>query len=247
MGLPPLPCCVAAPPPDLLPPFPGVSDEGLAFLRDLRVHNDREWFKPRKATYDDELLAPLRMLVADLSRRLPEAGLPLSADPRKGVFRIYRDTRFRKDNTPYKTHIAASLGRNGDKKAPGVLYVHIEPGGSLVGGGFWQPESALLRRWRERMVAEPQAFLDMVEAVRASGLRFQATGTNLLKRMPRGFESFADSPVAEFLKWKAGFVAFRDDVPDAAVRSPAFTDLTVETAEALRPLLEYGWRIVDGR
>ena len=238
---------MAAPPPDLLPPFPGFSDEALAFLTDLREHNDREWFKPRKATYDDELMGPLQMLVADLNRRLADRGLPLSAEPRKGVFRIYRDTRFAKDKSPYKTHVAAALGRGGDKKAPGGLYVQVQPGGSLVAGGFWQPESSFLRRWRERMVAEPQAFLDVAEAVRANGLRFQATGANLLKRMPRGFETFADSPVADFLKWKAGFVAVRDDIPDAAVQTPAFAGLVAETAEALRPLLEYGWRIADGR
>ncbi len=243
----PPPPAVAAPPPDLLPPFPGFSDDGLAFLRDLREHNDREWFKPRKATYDDELLEPLRMLVADLSRRLPDHGLPLTADPRKGVFRIYRDTRFSKNKTPYKTHVSAVLGRGGDKKAPGALYVHVEPGGSRVGGGFWQPESPFLRRWRERMVGDPQAFLDVAQALRERGLRFQATGANLLKRMPRGFESFADSPVADYLRWKAGFVAFRDDVPDDQVQSPAFTDLVVETADALRPLLDYGWSVLDGR
>lgn len=238
---------MAALPPDLLPPFPGFSDDALAFFRDLRENNDRDWFNPRKATYQEELREPMRMLVADLSRRLPNAGLPLSADPKKGVYRIYRDMRFSKNKTPYKTNISASLGRGGDRKAPGGLYLQVGPGGSLVGGGFWSPGSALLRRWRERMVSEPQAWLDVAEEVRESGLRFQATGANLLKRMPRGFESVADSPVAEFLRWKSGFVAFRDDIPDEAIQSPTFADLVVETAESLRPLLDYGWAIVDGR
>ena len=64
--------------------------------------------------------------------------------------------------------------------------------------------------------------------------------------MPRGFESHAGSPVAEYLRWKNGFAAFRDDVPDDVVQTPAFADVAVETAEALRPLLEYGWALVDG-
>lgn len=233
------------PPFDARPPFPGLSDEGLGFLRSLKENNEREWFKPRKATYDDEVLEPMRMLVADLSRRLPEAGLPLMGDPKRSVFRIYRDTRFSKNKAPYKTHVAASLHRGGEKGAPGGLYVHIEPGASLIGGGFWRPESKDLRRWRERMVADPQAFLDVAEAVRGAGLRFQATGDNLLKRMPRGFQDHADSPVAAFLKWKSGFVAFRDDVPDAAVQTPAFADLVVETALSMRPLLEYGWEVLN--
>ncbi|MEM1117053.1 MAG: DUF2461 domain-containing protein [Bacteroidota bacterium] len=232
-----------APPVDLLPPFPGLSDDGLQFLRDLRENNDREWFKPRKATYEDELQEPMRMLVADLSRRLPEVGLPLSGDPKRSVFRIYRDTRFSKNKAPYKTNIAAALHRGGEKGAPGALYIHVEPGASLIGGGFWQPESTVLRQWRERMVADPEAFLAVAEEVRSAGLRFQATGDNRLKRMPRGFEDHAETPIADFLKWKGGFAAFRDDVPDEAVQAPGFTDLIVETALSLRPLLAYGWRI----
>ena len=229
---------------DVLPPFPGVSPAGLQFLGDLRENNDREWFKPRKAIYEDEVLEPMRMLAADLSRRLPERGLPLSGEPRKSVFRIYRDTRFSKNKAPYKTHAALSLGR-GTRKAPGVLYVQVTPGASLVGAGFWRPEPKLLRRWRERLVSEPGPFLDLAEGLRSDGLRFQATGDNRLKRMPRGFEDHADSPVAEYLRWKGGFAAFRDNVPDATVQSPAFADLVVETAEALRPLLDYGWALVD--
>lgn len=228
---------------DARPPFPGLSDEGLQFLRDLREHNDREWFKPRKAVYDDEVLEPVRMLVADLSRRLPEAGLPLTGDPKRAVYRIYRDTRFSTNKAPYKTHVAASLTRGGEKDAPGGLYLHLEPGASLVGGGFWRPEPKALRRWRERMAADPEAFLAVAEAVRGAGLRFQATGDNLLTRMPRGFEDHAGSPIADFLRWKSGFVAFRDDVPDEVVGSPAFTDVAVETARGLRPLLEYGWAL----
>ncbi|MDT7855893.1 DUF2461 domain-containing protein [Rubrivirga sp. S365] len=238
---------------DALPPFPGLSDDGLQFLRGLREHNDREWFAPRKATYEDEVREPMRMLAADLSRRLPEHGLPLGGAPKKSVFRIYRDVRFSRDKSPYKTHASLALGRGGDRKAPGALYVQVAPGASLVGGGFWRPERGLLRRWRERMVAEPDAFLDIADDLRAAGLRFQATGdtskgdgaANLLKRMPRGFQEWADSPVADYLRWKGGFAAFRDDVPDAVVQTPAFADLAVETAEALRPLLEYGWALVD--
>ena len=230
---------------DALPPFPGLSDAGLQFLRDLRDHNDRDWFKPRKATYEDEVREPMRMLVADLSRRLPERGLPLTGDPKKSVFRIYRDTRFSRNKAPYKTHASAAIGRGGDRKAPGALYVQVAPGATFVGGGFWNPERTLLRRWRERLVSEPGPFLDIANDLEQAGLRFRATGDNRLKRMPRGFESHADSPVAEYLKWRAGFVAFRDNVPDTVVQTPAFTDLVVETAEALRPLLDYGWALVD--
>lgn len=233
-----------APATDALPPFPGLTDRALGFLRDLKANNDRAWFLPRKDTYNDELRDPMQSLVAQLGRELPARGIPLSGDPQRDVFRVYRDTRFSKDKTPYKTHVAAVLGRNGDRRAPGVLYVHVEPGASRVGGGFWRPDRAFLRRWRERLVADPEAFLQIVGDLEAAGLRVETSGSKLT-RMPRGFDDARESPAAEYLLWKGGVAAVRDDVPDEAVQSPAFADLVVETAERVRPLLEYGWALVD--
>ena len=102
---------------DALPPFPGFREEAFAFLRDLRQHNERDWFKPRKATYDDELLWPARCLIGELAEALPRAGVPLTGTPKKAPFRIYRDTRFSKNKDPYKTHLGLVLSRDGTKKA----------------------------------------------------------------------------------------------------------------------------------
>ena len=233
-----------ASPPDLLAPFPGLTDDAFAFLKSLKRNNDREWFQPRKATYVDELRDPMRMLVADLSRRLPERGLPLSGDPKRGVFRIYRDVRFSKNKAPYKTHVAAALSRNGDKRAPGALYIHVEPGSTRVGGGFWRADKDFLRQWRTQLVADPDAFLRVVEAVEGAGLTLETAGSPLT-RMPRGFEDHRENPAADYFRWRGGFAALREGIADEDVLSPAFADLVVETAEAVRPLLEYGWRIVD--
>lgn len=229
---------------DALPPFPGFTPEALQFLRDLKATNDRDWFLPRKEVYNDELRDPMQSLIAQLSRELPARGIPLSGDPRRDVFRVYRDTRFSKDKTPYKTHVAAVLHRDADRRAPGVLYIHVEPGASRVGGGFWRPDREFLKRWRERLAAEPDAFLEIVADLEAAGLRVETSGSKLT-RMPRGFDDFRESPAAEYLKWKGGFAAVRDDVSDEAVQSPAFADLCVETAEAVRPLLEYGWALTE--
>ena len=235
---------MSALPPDVLPPFPGLTDEAMDFLSELRKNNDRDWFKPRKDVYDDQLLMPMRMLAADLSRQLPARGIPLSADPRRAVFRIYRDTRFSKNKAPYKTHVALTLHRGDSKASPGALYVHVEPGKTRIGGGFWRPDKDFLRHWRERLVSDPDRFLQVIEDVEAAGLELETPGSKLT-RMPRGFNDHRDSPAAEYLQWKGGFVAFREDLPNDAVTTPAFTDTIIETAEALRPLLEYGWAIVD--
>ena len=231
-------------PADAYPPFPGFRDEALAFLRDLREHNDREWFKPRKATYEDELLWPLRCLVGELSDELARAGVPLSGDPKKAPFRIYRDTRFSKNKAPYKTHASLALGRHGDKKAPGGLYVHVEPGGCFLAAGFWVPEPALLRRGRERMVADPAGWLAVVAEVEGAGLALGTGPQSTLKRMPRGFEAHAETELAPWLRMK-GMVASRD-VPDAAPQTPAFVPEIVAFTQAAMPLLRWGWAVADG-
>ncbi len=232
-------------PPDVaLAPFPGLTDEAMSFLRELRKNNDREWFKPRKDVYDEQILEPMRMLAADLSRQLPARGIPLSSPPKRAVFRIYRDTRFSKNKAPYKTHIALTLHRGDSKASPGALYVHVEPGKTRIGGGFWRPDKDFLRHWREKMVADPDTFLQVIADLESAGLEVETQGSKLT-RMPRGFNDHRDSPAADYLQWKGGIVAFRESLPDEAVETPNFTDTVLETAEALRPLLEYGWAIVD--
>ncbi len=229
---------------DVLAPFPGLTPDAFAFLKSLKRNNDREWFQARKSTYTDGIRDPMRMLIADLSRRLPERGLPLHGDPKKSVFRIYRDTRFSKNKAPYKTHVAAVLSRDGDKRAPGALYIHVEPGSSRVGGGFWRADRDFLRQWRTQMSTDPEAFLRVVEAVEAAGLTLETAGSPLT-RMPRGFEDQRENVAADYFRWRGGFAAVREDVADEDVLSPGFADLVLETAEAVRPLLEYGWDIID--
>ena len=226
------------------PPFPGLTPDAFTFLKQLKRNNDRDWFRPRRDTYVDELREPMRALVTDLNRRLDARGLPLAGDPRRAVFRIYRDTRFSKNKAPYKTHVAAALTRGAVKTAPGALYIHIEPGANRLGGGFWRPDKTFLRRWREQMVADPDTFLGLVADLEAAGFEME-TGGSTLTRMPRSFEDHRENPAADYLRWKGGVAAIRTDISDQDVQSPAFAERVVETAEHLRPLLEYGWALID--
>ena len=235
---------VIATPPDTLAPFPGLTDEAFSFLKSLKRNNDREWFQARKDTYNEEIRDPMRMLVSDLSRRLPERGIPLSGDPKRAVFRIYRDTRFSKNKAPYKTHVAAALHRDGVKGSPGALYIHVEPEANRVGGGFWRADRDFLRVWRNALSADPDTFLRIVEEVEGAGLTLETAGS-ALTRMPRGYEDQRENPAVDYFQWRGGFAAVRDGISDEAVASPSFADLVVETADAVRPLLEYGWAIAD--
>jgi uncharacterized protein (DUF2461 family) len=110
-------------------PFPGFAAADLAFLTGLAAHNDRDWFTANRAVYDDRLKPTLAALIDALNGALAARDLPLAGDPKRSVFRIHRDVRFSKDKRPYKTHVSATLTRDGQKLSPGLLYVHIEPEG----------------------------------------------------------------------------------------------------------------------
>lgn len=220
------------------PPFPGFREEAFAFLRDLKANNRRDWFKPRKETYEDEVVWPLRCLLLDAAREAAGRGLPLRADPRRSIFRIYRDTRFSKNKDPYKTHAGGVLSRTGDHRSPGVVYVHVEPGASFLGAGFWRPDAALLRAWRHHMAAAPEAFLDLAADLEARGLPLD-DDVEMLRRMPRGFEAHADTALAPYLRRKS-FVVTRP-VDEAALATPDFTATLVAFMEAVMPLLAFGW------
>jgi len=224
-------------PPDALPPFPGFRKEALKFLVDLKKNNEREWFKARKSTFDDEVMWPLKCLVADVAHEVQQRGLPLNGDAKGSVFRIYRDVRFSKNKDPYKTHVAAVLSPSGKKDDPGGIYIHIEPKKCFLVAGFWNPEKDLLARIRENMASTPETFLTIVRDTEKAGMKL--TTHDSLKRLPRGFEEHADSPAAEYLKWKGFIISQECRVAD--IEKPAFTQQVADFAESVRPALEFGW------
>ena len=129
------------------------------FLSQLATHNERDWFNANKARYLTDVQEPALQFIADFAPKLAGISEHLVADPRPqggSLFRIYRDTRFSKDKTPYKTHVAMRFGHEAGLgvHAPG-LYLHIEPGASYAGVGLWRPETALARTIREAIVADP--------------------------------------------------------------------------------------------
>lgn len=223
---------------ETLPPFPGFRDEAFDFLRELEENNRRDWFKPRKNVYEDELKGPLECLVADAARRMREADLPLTGDPSDSVFRIYRDVRFTEDKRPYKTHVSALLTRTGAKDASGVVYIHVAPGGSFLASGFYRPSASYLRPVRQVMAEDPKAFYRMLEAMKEAGLPVTPDG-NTLTGMPQGLAAYRAEPIAEHLRWKT-FIT-RRGVDDAALHTSDFTEEVVQMARDSQPLLRYVW------
>lgn len=109
--------------------FTGFSAQDLGFLTGLAANNDKAWFTAHRAVYDEGLKAAMGRLITAMNMEFAARNLPIAGDAKKNIFRIHRDVRFSKDKRPYKTHVAASLTREGDKMAPGMVYVHIEPEG----------------------------------------------------------------------------------------------------------------------
>ena len=178
----------------------------LQFLSQLAQNNERDWFNANKARYLTDVQEPALQLIADLAPKLAGISKHLVADPRPqggSLFRIYRDTRFSKDKTPYKTHVAMRFGHGSGSgvHAPG-LYLHIEPGASYAGAGLWRPETGQARTIREAIADDPAEWKKVAHGKAFAG-RFTLDGDSLT-RPPQGFD--ADHPLIEDLKRK-DFVA----------------------------------------
>src|SRR5260221_7211272 len=146
-------------------PFTGFRPEAVEFLAELAQHNDRAWFQPRKDDYERLLKTPLEGLCAALDAEFLARGIPLMADPAKSPFRIYRDVRFSKDKSPYKTNVGASFAyveRSADGEVTAAAghrrggYFHPSPGGTSVGGGIWPQDPEPLRPGRDLVHKRPK-------------------------------------------------------------------------------------------
>jgi uncharacterized protein (TIGR02453 family) len=174
----------------------------FAFLKQLAMNNDREWFAANKARYVQHVQEPALAFVEDFAPLLHEISPHFVADARTvggSLYRIYRDTRFSKDKTPYKTHAGIHFRhvRAKDAPAPG-FYLHLEPGNVFMGCGSWRPDSVAVRAIRGAIAAYPERWRAAVEEPPFAE-RFRLGGESL-KRPPAGFD--ADHPLIEHVKRK---------------------------------------------
>lgn len=175
------------------------------FLRELAANNDRDWFNANKQRYKDEVVAPISAFIEAMAPRIEKISPYIVVDPRPNggsMFRIYRDTRFSKDKTPYKTHVGCQFrhAAGKDAHAPG-FYIHFEPGQCFFGGGIWQPPSEPLRDIRQRIVDKPAEWKKAVKGLDIRG--------DTLSRGPKGFDP--EHELIEDLKRKSFFVMAEGD------------------------------------
>jgi uncharacterized protein (TIGR02453 family) len=161
--------------------------EGLAFLRNLARHNDREWFTPRKAVFEAELKEPMLAIVRKVTDAMTDFAPDFVRPAEKCLFRIYRDTRFSADKLPYKTHVAAWWTLQGVEKTSGAgYYFHVSAKEVVIAAGVWMPakdQLAAIRHWLLEHHAEFRKLLQK-PAVRKTFAEFEG---NALVRSPKGF------------------------------------------------------------
>jgi uncharacterized protein (TIGR02453 family) len=198
---------------------------------------------PRKADYERLLKEPMELLIVALADRFRARDIPLLADPRRSPFRIYRDTRFSKDKSPYKTHVAASFAWIGDgapddaaeERHGNGAYFNFQPGEMYMGGGMWRPQKERLDAFRAAVVERPDQVRAALEAPGFVKVFGKAHPDEELKRVPTGYP--ADHPLADMLRWKD--VIFGRRLSDREVLSASLPDTLADGYQAALPVLRF--------
>lgn len=214
---------------------PRFSPKAFAFLRALKRNNKREWFQPRKSEFETLLRDPMLSLIERLAIDFKGFAPELTAGP-KSLFRIYRDTRFSEDKSPYKTHVAAVFPtRDLEKLGGAVLYLHLAPDGVWAGGGIYRPETHVLQQEREHIAVNFRRFRAIVESPGFTRVLGTLDGGEHLQRVPRGFPP--DHPAAGYLKYRM-FLGGRD-FPAAFATSPRFYQGILKVFRHATPLVRF--------
>lgn len=213
---------------------PKIENSTLKFLKDLAKNNNRDWFTENKEKYvaaNENAVNFVENLIEKLAEFDEEIG---KLDAKKSLFRIYRDTRFSKDKTPYKTNIGASLGMGKGNRVSGY-YLHIEPGKSFLAGGVYQPESSVLKQIRKEISMNGKDFLKILEQ---DDFRHHFRGLsveNKLQKVPQGFEK--DDAMAEYLKLKS-FVVIHP-ISDLDLTDENATENFAKIYKSIKPLNDF--------
>lgn len=178
--------------------FPGFPAETVTFFRGLARNNNRDWFQPRKEIFESKVKLPMVALVEALNAEFAKCAPDYITDPKKAVYRIYRDTRFSADKSPYKTHLAALFPRRGgDRMSTPGFYFHVSAKGIGVAGGLYEPSPEQLLAVRTWLAENHAKFRKTARA--PEKLMGKLHGESL-RRIPKGFST--DHPAADLIKMK---------------------------------------------
>jgi uncharacterized protein (TIGR02453 family) len=207
----------------------------MAFLRGLARNNRREWFKERKETFETKVMAPMSELAAALNAEMVKFAPDYTTEPREAIYRIYRDTRFSSDKTPYKTHVAAIFPRRGLGKHSGAsFYFSVSAKEIEVAGGLYMPGPEQLLAVRRHLEQRHIEFRRIVRAKKLAGLVGELAGDQLL-RAPKGFSPH--HPAADLIRHKQWYVYSTLD-PDLAI-TPYLLPEILKRFQAAAPFVAF--------
>ena len=217
-----------------------MNERILAFLRELRTHNNREWFQANKERFDrlrlgfidetQELINRIALFDPDIA----------GVEAKNCLFRIYRDIRFSPDKTPYKCHFSAYISRGGRASERAGYYIHLEPDGCLLSGGVWCPPPALLKKLRRDIYDRMDEFVDILEEPAFRQVYPELEGETL-RRMPAGYPT--DTPHGDILKHKDFCVVSRK--PDTYFLAKDWAQKTADDFRLLLPFNRFLNETVD--
>ena len=219
--------------------FSGFPKDFFTFFSDLAENNDRAWFTDHKQRYEESVVAPCLDFISAMAPELKKISPHFNAIPKKtggSMFRIYRDTRFSNDKSPYKTNAGLHFrhARARDAHAPG-FYLHLEPGRVFYGGGLWRPPTPALTQIRTA-IDDNRAAWQKLKSAAAFRRQFGELGDgDPLKRPPKGFTP--DHPLIDDLK-KRSFFAVAEDTQSAA-QKPAFVKDVASAYRSAGPFVEF--------
>ena len=226
-----------------MPDFEGFPADLFRFFADLAQNNRRDWFQENKPRFVTSVVEPMSEFITAMAPRLKKISREYRADPRPNggsMFRIYRDVRFSKDKSPYKTHAACQFRHRAgkDAHAPG-FYVHLATDGLYFGGGIWTPPSKHLGLIRDQIADSPTAWsrIRNAKTVRERG----GLKGDSLKRPPRGYDP-GDRHI-EDLKRKSFYVM--EEAEPGLARAPEFIDRVEAAFRAARPLNRFITQALD--
>ncbi len=215
--------------------FHSFSPAVLSFFRQLAKHNEREWFDPRKAFYKEQVYAPMVQLVDLLNKDLRSFAGDHIMEPKEAIYRIYRDTRFSKDKTPYKTHIAAIFPRRGMAKHAGAgFYFQLSHESLEIAGGVYMPGPMELLAVRKAIADQPARWQRLL-ADKATRRRTGILQGDKLTRVPKGFDP--TSPVADYLRMKQWYFDIEFDAKETL--RPTLRKTIIDRFHAMAPMVHY--------
>jgi uncharacterized protein (TIGR02453 family) len=209
-----------------------IPKSSLNFLLQLKSNNNKPWFESNKSNYLKEL-NHIEIFADALLQELSQTDVLETASGKKSVYRIYRDIRFSKDKTPFKTFWGGSFTRATASRRGGY-YFHLEQGNSFFAGGFWGPNATDLKRIRSEFDHDAKSFRNILNSKSFVGT-FGTLQGEQLKTTPKGFG--IDHEAIDLLRYKQFLIIKR--FTDDEVVSPLFLEQALETCKNMRPFFDY--------